>query len=209
MDKAKNESETRGQNGRTRWIGMALILGVAGMAAIYVHQRHARPSIPSYMQKLGGNFTLQSADGPVHLSDFHGDLVLLYFGYTHCPDACPMALTNMAAAIRSLPKGERARVHGVFVSLDPRRDSPDILKKYVHFYDPSFVGVTGTPTELKVVAQRWNIAYSVPAHPKDMNYTVQHSTFIYLINANGKAATLFGDNTPVATMKHDIEAWMP
>ena len=161
------------------------------------------------MQKLGGDFDLQSADGPVRLSDFRGDLVLLYFGYTHCPDACPMALSNMAAAIRSLPKHERSRVHGLFVSLDPRRDTPEILKKYAHFYDPSFVGVTGTPAALKAVAERWNIGYSVPAHPKDMNYVVRHSTFIYLVNAGGKAVALFGDNTPLATMKHDIEAWMP
>ena len=189
-------------------IGVVLILSLAGAAAIYARQR-VRPPIPGYMQNLGGDFTLESANGQVRLTDFRGDLVLLYFGYTHCPDACPMALSNMAAAIHRLPKHERARVHGLFVSLDPRRDTSEILMKYVRFYEPSFVGVTGTPAALKAVAERWNISYSVPAHPKDMNYVVRHSTFIYLINAEGRAVALFGDNTPLATMKHDIEAWMP
>jgi len=199
-------------HGRTRakrWIAAGLALSLVLAAAIYLYGPRAHPPIPGYMQHLGGDFALQSADGPVRLSDFRGDLVLLYFGYTHCPDACPMALSNMAAVVRSLPASERARVHGLFVSLDPRRDTPDILKKYVRFYDPAFVGVTGTPAALKAVAERWNISYSVPDHPKNMNYTVRHSTFIYLINADGKAVTLFGDTTPVATMKHDIRAWMP
>ncbi len=198
----------RGRTWTKPWIGILLILSIAGVAAIHARQR-PRPPIPGYMQKLGGDFTLQSANGQVHLSDFRGDLVLLYFGYTHCPDACPMALSNMAAAIRRLPKHERRHVHGLFVSLDPRRDTSEILMKYVRFYEPSFVGVTGTPTALKAVAERWNISYSVPAHPKGMNYAVRHSTFIYLINAGGKAVALFGDNTPTTTMQHDIEAWMP
>jgi protein SCO1 len=192
-----------------RRAGLALVLLTAAMAAIYVHERRARPPIPDYMQDLGGDFALDSADGVVHLSGFHGDLVLLYFGYTHCPDACPMALSRMAAVIRSLPADARRHVHGLFVSLDPRRDSPQILKQYVRFYDPAFIGVTGRPEDLKGIAGRWRVGYSVPEHPKDMNYAVEHSTFIYLINAEGRPVNLFGDNTPVATMRHDIEAWLP
>jgi len=196
-----------------RAAGMALAALVAVTAAVavtfYVRGHRAAPEIPDYMQGLGGDFTLDSADGAVRLSGFRGDLVLLYFGYTHCPDACPLALGKMAAVIRSLPAADRRRVHGLFVSLDPRRDTPQILARYVRFYDPAFVGVTGRPEALKGIAGRWRISYSVPAHPKDMNYAVQHSTFIYLVNAEGKAVALFGDTTPVATMRHDIEAWLP
>lgn len=192
-----------------RRTGVALALLAAAVAAIYVYEHRAHPEIPGYMQDLGGDFALDSADGVVHLSGFRGDLVLLYFGYTHCPDACPMALSRMAAVIRSLPADERKHVHGLFVSLDPRRDSPQILKQYVRFYDPGFIGVTGIPEDLKGIAARWRVGYSVPKHPKDMNYTVEHSTFIYLINAEGRPVNLFGDNTPLAAMRRDIEAWLP
>ncbi|HXH64062.1 MAG TPA: SCO family protein [Mariprofundaceae bacterium] len=199
----------RGSKRLRRRVGVALVLLAAASAAIWAHGRRAHPPVPGYMQRLGGDFALDSADGVVRLSGFRGDLVLLYFGYTHCPDACPMALGRMAAVIRSLSPDERRHVHGLFVSLDPRRDTPEILKKYVRFYDPSFVGVTGSPEALKGIAARWRISYSLPEHPKDMNYAVEHSTFIYLIDAEGRPVTLFGDDTPLATMRQDIEAWLP
>lgn len=199
----------RGSTRLKRYIGVAVVLLVAAAVVIYAYGRRGHPPVPDYMQALGGDFTLNSADGTVRLSGFRGGLVLLYFGYTHCPDACPMALGKMAAVIHGLPPGQRRHVRGLFVSLDPRRDTPEILKKYVRFYDPSFVGVTGDPKYLKDIAARWRISYSVPEHPKDMNYAVQHSTFIYLVNTEGKPVDLFGDGTPVATMRQDIEAWLP
>ncbi|HXH73300.1 MAG TPA: SCO family protein [Mariprofundaceae bacterium] len=189
------------------WIAALLALVVAGVAAALL-LRPSQPPIPPALQTLGGDFSLQSSAGAVRLSDFHGKAVLVYFGYTHCPDACPMALGVMAEAMRQLDAREQEKVAGIFISLDPRRDTPELLQKYAGFFDPRILGVTGSSTELAKVAADWRVSYEVPDKPADTNYTVSHSTFIYLVNPAGKVVALFDEKTGPGEIAGTIRRWL-
>ncbi|WP_184415102.1 SCO family protein [Rhodocyclus tenuis] len=132
------------------------------------------------------DFTLSSADGPVSLRDFRGKLVLLYFGYTFCPDVCPTALTTLAQAMKQLSPEEKRRVQVIFVSVDPPRDTPQHLKEYLAFFDPAFVGVTGSAAEIAAAARSWGVYYAAQAPDASGRYSIDHSAFTALVASNGK-----------------------
>lgn len=190
------------------WIAIAAAaVLVAGVATVLL-VNPSKPPVPPALQALGGDFTLQSEAGAVRLDDFRGKAVLVYFGYTHCPDACPMALGVMSAAMRQLNAREQEEVAGLFVSLDPRRDTPELLHKYTDFFDSRILGVTGSPAELAKVAEAWRVSYEVPEKPANANYTVSHSTFIYLINPAGKVVALFDEKTGPEEIARAIHRWL-
>lgn len=108
----------------------------------------------------GGDFTLQSADGPLALHDLRGRVVLLFFGYTDCPGICPTALADQGAAFRLLKPEELERVAGIFVSVDPERDTPAHLKAYAGSFHPLIRGVTGAPADLQALARRYGVLYA-------------------------------------------------
>ena len=171
---------------------LAAVLTVAG-AYTETALASSRPSVtPENMDGVGGDFTLHSADGPVALHDFRGDVVLLYFGYTHCPDACPTTLTHWRAAFKSLSAHHRAQVRGIFVSIDPDRDSPALLKEYVNHFHPNIVGVTGTQSELHKVTEEYRASYGYEKVEDGSGdeYTVNHSGSVYVIDPTGKVRDL-------------------
>mgnify|MGYP000967679565 FL=1 len=132
---------------------------VLGLAIFWQPELPERP-LPRAAMPEGGDFTLQSADGPVSLGDFRGKVVLLYFGYTYCPDVCPTSLAATAEALKALNPDELARVAVILVSVDPKRDTPARLKEYAEFFHPAMVGVTGTPEEIAAVAKRYGVFYA-------------------------------------------------
>jgi len=189
------------------WFGaLAAVALVAIIVSALLHK--PQPPIPPALQALGGDFELHAAAGPVRLSDFRGKAVLVYFGYTHCPDACPMALGVMAGAMHLLDSRQQERVAGMFVSLDPRRDTPELLGKYTRFFDARIVGLTGTADEVGKVAAAWRVGYEVPDMPATAHYTVEHSTFIYLVNPAGKVAALFDEKTSPDEVASAIRDWL-
>ncbi len=135
---------------------------------------------------MGGDFTLQSAQGPVSLSDFRGKVVLLYFGYTSCPDVCPTTLGALATALKRLSPEELARVQPLFVSVDPERDAPRKLVEYVRYFHPKLIGLTGPLERLKSIAKRYG-AYFRKALVEDSSfgYAVDHSSVIYIVDERG------------------------
>jgi protein SCO1/2 len=119
-----------------------ILLGFA--AGIYFFRPHAFHGTVIQSPDPAFNFTLSGANGDVSLSDYRGKLVLIYFGYTFCPDICPATLANAAQALRELgPQAEEVQV--IMISLDPERDTPEKLARYMAHFHPSFIGVTGTP----------------------------------------------------------------
>ncbi len=134
----------------------------------------------------GGEFTLQSATGPVSLSDYRGKIVLLYFGYTYCPDICPTSLAATAEALRGLTSDEQAKISGIFVSVDPERDSPAHLKEYVRFFHPALTGVTGSPEALAEIARRYDIFYARQSTQETGGYVIDHTSDICLIGPDGR-----------------------
>ena len=134
----------------------------------------------------GGDFVLESAAGPVALADFRGRVVLLYFGYTACPDICPTSLAILAAALRGLDADERARVRVLFVSVDPARDDPAHLREYAGYFHPEIIGLTGTAATLAELARRYGVAYRrTEAADSALGYLIDHSALVYLIDPDG------------------------
>lgn len=141
-------------------------------------------------------FQLTNQDGQaVTAADYRHDVVLLYFGYTECPDECPTTLTMLANALRTLGPGA-SQVRVLFVSVDPGRDTTAVLKRYVSNFGPEFVGLRGDPAELAALSKRYRIAYHYERPDKDGNYEVDHSSAIFVFDRRGRARLLGqSDNT--------------
>jgi len=134
----------------------------------------------------GGDFVLRDVAGPVALADFRGKVVLLYFGYTFCPDICPTSLALMSQALGKMTPDELKRVQGLFVSVDPERDTPERLATYAGYFHPNIRGITGTPQEVAKVAAQYGAAYRKVGDTSNPNYVVDHSSFTVLIGPDGK-----------------------
>ena len=146
--------------------------------------------------RLGGNFTLQSSEGPVSLSDYQGKVVVLYFGYAFCPDICPTSLGLLSLALRKLDQEELDNIQAFFISVDPERDTVDKLKKYAEAFHPTIKGITGTAAEIAEIASRYGVAYMKVETPNSaLGYTVDHSSRYYLVGRDGKVKKLVEHGT--------------
>ncbi|MBM3392184.1 MAG: SCO family protein [Betaproteobacteria bacterium] len=144
----------------------------------------------------GGDFVLRSAGGPLDTKTLRGKVLLIYFGYTHCPDVCPASLAAGAQTLNTLTTEERAKVRLIMVSVDPERDTPERLKEYAAYFHPEMVGVTGTPEEIAAVAKSFGAGYlRQPARP-DGSYAVDHTTRTYVMAPDGKLAVALELNAP-------------
>ncbi len=149
----------------------------------------------------GGDFILHAASGPVALQDFRGKVVMLYFGYTTCPDICPSALSFLAQALNGLNSEELKKVQGIFVSVDPKRDTPDKLAEYVSYFHPNLIGVTGTAEEVATTAKLYGAQYyEAELEDSPIGYAVNHSSVICLITSNGALRFIFPHGTPPSVM---------
>ena len=154
----------------------------------------------------GGDFRLTSAEGPVALSDFRGKVVAVYFGYTFCPDVCPTALINLSQAFTLLTPAELEKAKGLFISVDPERDTLDVLKVYVPYFHPAFTGLSGSPAEIAQVARQYGARYMKQKPNSDGMYPVDHSSFTYLIGRDGKLAASLPHGTPPPQIVDKIRA---
>ncbi|WP_266159353.1 SCO family protein [Dyella silvatica] len=135
--------------------------------------------------------------------DFRGKAVLLFFGYTHCPDVCPLTLAQLHVVMQRLgPQADQARI--LFVSVDPARDTPDIMHAYVNAFDPRAVGLTGSAGDVEALAKRYRSAFTREPNKGDNNYDVSHSSAIYLFDQDGKARLLSTPANPQDDLVHDL-----
>ena len=169
---------------------------VLGLAFFWMPEMPERP-LPKAAIAAGGDFTLESASGPVSLKDYRGKLVLVYFGYTFCPDICPTPLASTAEGLKQLKPEEAARVAMIFISVDPERDTPPRLKEYAEFFHPSLVGVTGTPENLAEIAKRYGVFYArQKVETAGGGYVVDHSADTYVVGPNGQLVGKIAHATP-------------
>lgn len=155
---------------------------------------------------IGGPFTLVDQDGrTVTDKDFRGKWMLIYFGYTFCPDVCPTSLAAMAAALPQLgAAGDK--VQPVFITVDPDRDTPKLLKDYVAAFHPRLIGLTGSPEQVQAAARAYKVyAKKAPVQGGE-GYTMDHSSVVYLMDPEGKFATHFAHGTLPADMAKGIIA---
>ncbi len=164
------------------WIAtLAIAAGWIGWDAV----QGGRPSI-------GGPFTLVDHDGRTVTSDsLKGKPTLIYFGFTYCPDVCPTSLLLMETAVEQLGPDAARKVNLVFITVDPERDTPALLKGYVPNFGPTFIGLTGTPQQVADVTRAYRV-YSQKVPGKDGGpYLMDHSSIVYLLDRNGRFVTHF------------------
>jgi len=156
---------------------------------------------------VGGPFRLIDQDGHVRTDkDFRGRWVLAYFGYTYCPDVCPTTLALMANVLGKLGP-EATRVAPVFVTVDPERDTPSVLKTYLASFGQHFVGLTGKPADIAKVAHAYRVYYA--KHPLGGgNYSVDHSSVIYLLDTDGKFVKAYDDSATASAIAADLKSQM-
>lgn len=183
----------------------ALLLGVA--AARYWQSDKQRENSTGGITSIGGNFTLQSAQGAVSLSDLNGQVVPLYFGYASCPDICPTSLQLLASAVKQLSERERRRIQPVFVSVDPERDSVEKLTAYANAFYPGMLGLTGEKSVIDQVTWQYRALYKIiPLETSAMGYTVDHSSTIYIIGKNGVLQSVAQHGTTLPELVAKLQA---
>lgn len=160
-------------------------------------------------ESLGGEFLLTGDDGrPVALADFRGRMVLLFFGYTACPDICPTTLSRIGRAYSLLAKEGIARtdVQTLFITVDPARDTPDKIRKYLTYFGVNAIGATGTVAEIEKVAKRYGAAFWREEEPASAaGYLMSHSTSIYLIDRGGTVRHIFDFEDPPERIAELVE----
>ncbi len=158
-------------------VATGLAVAYAGPAFSPAYTFHGSRISPPF---AAADFTLTDQDGQaVRLSDYRGQPVVLYFGYTHCPDECPTTLALLNRALSEM-KGAGSSAQVLFVSVDPQQDTPSVLKEYLARFNPEFVGLTGQPVQVDAVLK----AYGVVA--EKVGATVTHSTYLYIIDRAGR-----------------------
>jgi len=148
-------------------------------------------------EQINGDFLLQSSAGPVSLQQFRGKAVLLFFGYTHCPDVCPTTMSNVAAAMDLLSATEQAEVQPLFITVDPVRDSVAHLAEYVGFFHPKLIGLSGSDAQIKEAAGLFSVQYFRDewADAGKGNYYMNHTAYLFLIDPDGKVTDLMSEHT--------------
>lgn len=150
-------------------------------------------------------FTLTSETGKtVTAEDFAGKVRMVFFGYTHCPDICPITLSRLKAAIHMLPKAKRDKIRVLFVSVDPKRDGPKRLRKYTARYGPRFIGLTGTQEQLRELTKRYRVTYSYGEPNKRGFYIVSHSTGVFVFGPDGRIHLLLDQSLSVKEIAADL-----
>lgn len=133
-----------------------------------------------------------------------GKVTLLFFGYTHCPDECPITMSNTSLALRDLTPADRAKVHVVFVTVDPARDTGPVLRRWLDKFDPAFSGLTGTLGAIQAAADVAGIPVGRPARQPDGSYTLDHGTEMLAFTKDDQAHLAFFPSTSPADMAHDL-----
>ena len=155
--------------------------------------------------KWGRDFRLVDPEGkPRSLVDYRGKVVMLFFGYTHCPDECPAALAKMAQAVDRLGADGR-RVQGVFVTVDPARDTPQVLARYVPAFHPSFVGLTADMATIAATAKEFKVFSEAQKADASGFYTVDHGSGIFVFDTQGRLRVFMGARVWVEAMVHDLK----
>nr|WP_298376622.1 SCO family protein [uncultured Halomonas sp.] len=170
---------------RGQRLGMALsaVALIIALTLIWLQ----RLNEDGYETPSGGPITLASTQGEFSLSDLEDDQVaVLAFGYTHCPDVCPLSLSVMRQTLARLDESERKRVVPVMISVDPERDDIERLKEYMGFFGSDFIGATGSQAQLEDITERYGVFWrKVDAEDSAMGYTVDHSASLFIIDNEG------------------------
>lgn len=181
-------------------VGLAILLTVIfTKPASFRGTEYGEPFLPAPEVEL-----LRSTGETFRLSDQKGKVVLLFFGYTSCPDICPTTLAELKMVMDDL--GDKTQsVDVVFVSVDPERDTPEKIQKYVEHFNKQFIGLSGSIEELDLIWNKYGVTREVTESDSAFGYIVNHSARVYLIDPNGNLRLSYGFQTPVEDIVSDLE----
>jgi protein SCO1/2 len=191
-------------------IVMAVALGI--VVAWYGVKLRPSPEAPAQQASnlpAGGDFTLQSVKGPVSLHDLKGKVVVLYFGYTACPDICPTSMGTLKAALGQLTPQELQQVQGIFVSVDPERDTLEHVQTYAGYFHPNIMGLSGKLDALNVLAKQYGAFFRKVEMPGSaMAYTIDHTATLYVLDKDGKVRETVQHAAPPAELAAAIRKYL-
>ena len=183
-------------------IAVAVLAGLA--AGVYFFRPHTFHGSVIQSPEPSYDFKLTSVNGDVSLSDFHGKVVLLYFGYTFCPDICPATLANVGQALHQI--GSKADdVQLIMISLDPGRDTPEKLAEYVAHFHPSFIGITGSKEQIDTVASLYGIFYQINQGSDATGYLIDHTATLMVIDREGYLKLVFPFDVTAEEIADDLK----
>jgi protein SCO1 len=186
-------------------LAVFFILALAGLVGYRLIQANhtfngteLNPPIPAH------DFVLTSDHGDIGLSNFHGKIVLLYFGYTYCPDICPLTLGKLTQTVQGLGSSAQ-NIQVIFVSVDPQRDTPQKLGQYARGFAPCFIGVTGTSQAIASVTHNYGIFYQKTDIQSPTNYQITHTSVVVVIDRQGRWRLLWPEDLQPPAMVHDLK----
>jgi len=161
---------------------------------------------PEFYENFGGDFSLTGPEGKtVYLEDFRNKIVLIYFGYTFCPDVCPITLSNLKLLMLGLEeKAEDVQV--IFISIDPERDTNEKLKDYVPYFHPTFIGLTGSEAEIAALAKKYQTFYLKQKVESEAGYLMAHTDVVIIVDQNGRYRGRYKSKFDLDKLKTDIHS---
>lgn len=185
------------------WAALTISMMALCLTACQKPQDWKLTDVSGHLPDLQFSLTSDS-DAPITAAAFKGDITLVFFGYTHCPDVCPETMARLSQVLQQLgPDAEHVRI--AFITVDPHRDTPAILHAYVHAFDARHaVGLTGSDQAIKSLARRYRVAYELGKPDSDGNYEVNHSSAIYIFDGQGHIRLMATDNDPAEFLVHDL-----
>jgi len=188
-------------------LGALLFILVVGLAVLlFGKPAQFRGTTFGEPYPVAPEIELTRSDGSrFRLSEMRGEIVLLFFGYTSCPDVCPATMAELRQALSELKEQEAARVKVVFVTVDPERDSPERAQEYVARFDPAFIGLGGTQAELENIWTAYGVYREITQEQSAAGYIVNHTARVSMIDPQGNLRVSFGFDTPVEDVVHDLK----
>jgi protein SCO1 len=187
------------------WIGLGLLLGLLGVAGFLYFRPHSFHGSLIQEEYAAPDFQLPDGiGGEFRLAEQRGDLVMIFFGYTYCPDVCPATLSELKQVRRALGR-DAERVQVVFITVDPARDTPERVAQYARGFDPTFHGLSGSEEQLAPVWKDYAVYFQRNlAGADDTRYTVDHTSHVYLVDAAGNLRLTYSFGTPVEQIFEDV-----
>ena len=183
----------------------AMLAGAAGLFSACSEKKPAFAAIDVTGANYAKNFELTDHNGQVrHLPDFAGKIVVMFFGYTQCPDVCPTSMAELAEVKKALGK-DGDKLQGIFVTVDPERDKPEMLKAYMGNFDPTFLALYATPEKLAELAKDFKVYYKKVDGKTPTSYTMDHSAGSYVYDTKGQLRLFTRYGSGAAALTQDIK----
>jgi len=188
-------------------LGSFVLLLLVGVAVfVFAKPANFRGTTFAEPYPVASEIELTRSDGSkFRLSEMQGDVVLLFFGYTSCPDVCPTTLAELRQALSEFNEQDAQQVRVVFVTVDPERDTPERVQEYVDQFNPAFIGLSGPETSLEKIWTEYGVYREIADEQSAAGYIVNHTARVSLIDRQGNLRVSFSFDTPVADIVHDLK----